>query len=73
VKHLLCKVAGTLCITIAVFALVFRICGWNVGARLGLLWWFVDPILLLVGVILLRQGGSLEGWSGGARDGARTR
>lgn len=61
------KLVGTLFIVFAMVALAFRIFG---GDELSLMPWPVALIAIAIGAFLLKQGGGVEGWTGGTRTGA---
>ena len=62
------KLVGALFIALAVFTLMFRVFG---GRDFALMPWPVSLIALAIGAFLLRRGGGVEGWNGGARKGQR--
>jgi len=57
------KLVGTLFLVIGVFSLMFRV----FGADFALIPWPVSLIVVAIGVFFLKQGGGVEGWTGGTR------
>jgi len=62
------KIIGTLFLTFGVFTLMFGI----LGEDFALVPWPVSLIVIAIGVFFLRQGGGVEGWNRGSRNGSRS-
>ena len=60
------KIIGTLFLTFGVFTLMFGI----LGEDFALMPWPASLIVIGIGVFFLRQGGGVEGWNRGTRNGS---